>query len=107
MPIQFQVWERRDNADRNALANAALDLCRATRATDGIRSARFYWNGADAVVFLTDGERQALNDLGDGAKMTADQARAVFTLSDQARATESRRLAEPGAGAEIYQRAGR
>ena len=107
MPIQFQVWERRDNADRNALANAALDLCRASRAIEGIRSSRFYWNGADAVVFLTDGETQALNDLGNGAKMTADRARAIFTLSDLARATASMRLAEPRAGEEAYRRAGR
>ena len=107
MPIQIQVWERRDSADRNALANAALDICRASRATEGIRSSRFYWSGADTVVFLTDGETQALNDLGDGSKVTADQARALFTLSDLARATDSRRLAEPGAGQEIYRRAGR
>ena len=107
MPIQFQVWERRDSADRNALGNAALDLCRANRAIEGIRSNRFYWSGADAVVFLTDGETAALNDLGDNAKITADQARAIFTLSDLAKATLSMRLAEPRAGEETYRRAGR
>lgn len=78
MPIQFQVWERRDSADRIGLGNAALDLCRPSRAIEGIRSSRFYWNGADAVVFLTDGETAALNDLGDSAKVPADQARALF-----------------------------
>ena len=107
MPIQFQVWERRDSADRNGLGNAALDLCRTSRAVEGIRSSRFYWNGTDAVVFLTDGETEALNNLGDGAKVTADRARALFTLSDLAKATLSMRLAEPRAGEEIFRRAGR
>ena len=107
MAIQLQVWERRDSADRNALGNAALDLCRASRATEGIRSSRFYWNGADAVVFLTDGETAALDALADGAKVSADQARALFTLSDLAKATLSMRLAEPRAGEETYRRAGR
>ncbi len=107
MPIQLQVWERRDSADRNALGNTALDLCRISRAVDGIRSSRFYWNGADNVVFLTDGETAALDTLGDPAKVTADQARALFALADLANATLSMRLGEPRAGAEAYSRAGR
>ena len=106
MPIQIQVWERRDNADRNALGNAALDLCRTSR-IDGIRSARFYWHGADAVVLLTDGETDALNDLGNAAKTTADRSRALFALSDLATATLAMRLTEPGVGQEAYRRAGR
>lgn len=107
MPIQFQVWERRDSADRNALGNAAMDVCRASRATEGIRSSRFYWHGANEVAFLTDGETEALDSLGNASKVTADQARALFTLADLARATLSMRLGEPRTGEEIYRRAGR
>ena len=103
MPIQLTVFERRDNADRDALGNAALALCRAVRARDGIRSSRFYWIGADNIAILTEGEAAAL----DAEDTRPELDRALFALTDLARGTTSWRLLEPRAGVEAYRRAGR
>ena len=102
MPIQLYVCERRDNADRMALGNAALAACRSIRAREGINASRFYWYGADTVVILTEGEAAALDAPGD-----ADYARAAFDLMDLARMTMNWRLTDPGSGEETYRRAGR
>jgi len=51
MAIQLSVLERRDNADRMEIASAALTLCRAYRKQEGIVSSRFFWYGADTIVF--------------------------------------------------------
>ena len=102
MSIQLYVWERRDSADRVALGNAALDLCRSTRAIKGISSSKFYWYGPDTVVTLTEGETEALD-----APIDADSARAVFALADFARPMMDWRLLDPRTGEETYRRAGR
>jgi len=102
MPIQLQVLERRDGADRRELGNTALAACRAARAREGVSSARFYWYLADTVVILTEGEATALDAPG-----SAEGARAAFALADMARLVMNWRLVEPRAGEETYRRAGR
>jgi hypothetical protein len=102
MPIQLIILERRDNADREDLGNAAFAMCRAMRANKGIRSSRFYWYGADTVVILTEGENEALD-----APFDAENARAAFDLTDLARMTMNWRLIEPRTGVETYKSAGR
>ena len=103
MAILIDRWERRDNADRNALGTAALDLCRAVRAAEGTRSARFYWNGPDAIALLWDAESAEVFD----RPPTQPAARAVFALADLARNTGSERWSEPGRAQETYRLAGR
>jgi len=61
MPMQLQIWERRQNGDRELMANAALFMCRAVRETKGIASSRFYWSGTERIVFLTNGDDAALS----------------------------------------------
>ena len=95
-------YDRRDEADRDALARAALDLCRATRAQDGITSSRFYWVNADTVVVLSEAESM---EKFDGAG-SADAAKAIFAISDLARATGTERWIDPRTGAEAYRLAG-
>ena len=103
MAIQIGHWERRDGADREKLAMAALDLCRANRAVDGMRSVRFYWTGPDNIVLQSDAESFEVFDRPFGA----DSARAAFALSDLARATGSERWTDPRAGENVYRTAGR
>ena len=105
MPFRFYMFERRDNADRTAIANNALALCRAIRETNGINSAKFYWSGLDHIALLIDGENTALNAPGSGNPNQA--AKAAFDLSDVTRQTMDIRLAEPRLGEEAYRSAGR
>ncbi len=103
MAIQITRWERRDNADRNALGQAALDACRASRGIEGTRSCRFYWTSTDGIAMLWDAESAEVFD----QPGTADQARAVFALADLARAVDMERWADPRTGQDVYRRAGR
>ena len=105
MPIQMSIWERRDSADRRALAEKALELCRIAKAREGMRSARFFWYMVDTIVFLFEGEAKALDN--PGAAAPADYARVAFEFADMARFTLNWRLAEPRAGEESYRAAGR
>ena len=45
-------WERRDGADRTALALAALKLCEALKGTDGVQDARLYFSKTDCPTIL-------------------------------------------------------
>jgi len=105
MPIQLMIWERRDNGDREAMGNTALDLCRIIRRRDGITSARFYWSLSETMVFLTEGEAVALDTPGQVAP--AEYSRAGLAFADNARLTLNIRLAEPRDALETYRAAGR
>lgn len=45
-------WQRRDGADRNALAVAALELCRALKGAEGVQDARLYFSRTDCPAIL-------------------------------------------------------
>jgi hypothetical protein len=103
MAIQITRWERRDNADRNALGNAALDTCRASRGVEGTRSCRFYWSSTDGIVILWEAESAQTFD----QPPAADQARAAFALADLSRPVGMERWADPRTGQEAYRLSGR
>ena len=103
MALQVSWWERRDHADRDALGRAALAHCRALRAGEGMRSARFYWLGPDALVLVEDVESL---DIPSEA-MAADQAQTFFALADLARQTRAERWQDPGRGEAFYRLADR
>ena len=105
MPLQLNIFERRDSGDRETMGNLALAITRITKARDGIRSCRFFWHGVDNIVFLTEGEAEALNN--PAAAAPADMARLVFDMADNARQTLNWRLSEPRASEEAYRAAGR
>ena len=105
MPIQLNIYERRDNGDREAMGNLALAMTRIVKAREGIRSSRFFWYRWDNIVFITEGEAEALNSPGSAAP--GDMARAVFDLADNARETLNWRLSEPQASEGTYRAAGR
>ena len=103
MAMQVSWWERRDPADRAALGRAALDHCRALRASEGMRGARFFWLGPDELVLVE--EVESLDVPGEA--MQADQARTLFALADLARRTRFERWQDPGSGEAFYRLAGR
>ena len=102
MPIQLFSFERRDATDREDFGNAAYAACKAARAQEGIVSARFFWAGADTIVFLNEGSGDALD-----SQPSADSMKALFELSDMARLTMNQRLLDPRAGVDNYRKAGR
>jgi hypothetical protein len=103
MAMQVSWWERRDAADRDALGRAALAHCRALRRSEGMRSARFYWLGPDALVLLE--EVESLDIPSEG--MAPDQAQTFFALADLARQTRYERWQDPGRGEAFYRLARR
>ena len=105
MPISIGIWERRDNGDREAMGNTALELCRIIRRRDGITSARFYWSLSETMVFLIEGEAVALDTPGQAAP--AEYSRAGLAFADNARQVLNIRLAEPREALGTYRAAGR
>ena len=105
MSYRFFMFERRDNAKHEDLANAALALCRGARQTNGINSAKFYWSGFDNIVFLIEGDNQALNTPFAGNPEA--NAKAGFAFMDLAKQTMDIRLGDPKAGADAFRMAGR
>jgi hypothetical protein len=107
MPIQLQVWERRDNGNREGMGNASIELCRIVRKVKGITSCRFYWSGTEIIVSLTEGETAALNDFGLSGDQLAKFNQLLFTLADNAKWTLNLRLVEPRDAVASYRSAGR
>jgi hypothetical protein len=100
MPVSYSRWDRRDAADRNAMGAAALDLCRAMRAMDGVDDARFYWSGTDSLVLLTHGGAGTLS-----GPPSPQAAAANFALADLAHQTAAETWFDPSQGMEMYNRA--
>ena len=101
MAMLVNYWQRRDSADRDAFARAAVNYCRAVRAHEGVRGSRYYWFHPDTVVQLTDGESLEVFD----QPPTAEQAKALFALDDLARMIRTERWADARQGEETYRMA--
>ena len=103
MAITVGRWERRGDADLEALGNAALAYCRAIKKQAGVRSSRFFWLGPDQIVIQSEADSQEVFD----RPPTADAAKAVFALSDVARGYETERWMDPRDAQAVYRSAGR
>lgn len=95
---------RYSSTDRNALAMAALEWCRAAREHDGVNDSRFYWIDPNEIVVVTDAEPGAWGN-GSGAELSPRAAKAVFALADLARSTSTETWADARSGAEMFDRA--
>ena len=104
MPLHVGKFERYPSADRNALALAALEWCRAARASEGVNDSRFYWVDPNEIVVVTDAEPGAWGP-GADVEPSARMAKALFALADLARSTSSETWADARSGAEMYGRA--
>jgi hypothetical protein len=96
-------WARRDAADIEALANAALAYCRAARARDGVRSSRFFWLSPDEIVIQTEVDSAQVID----ERMDADTGKAFSAISDLARSVAVERWMEPRTAEAAYRSMGR
>ena len=101
MPLHVSKFERLEGADRNDLALAALEACRAARATPGVTSSRFSWVNPNEIAILTDAEPGAWGP-GSGNAPDPRNAKAIFALSDLARQTVTESWVDARAGAETY-----
>ena len=104
MPLHVGKFERFPSADRNELALAALEWCRAARASAGVKDSRFYWIDPNEIVVVTDAEPGAWGP-GAGAEVSPQAAKAIFALADLARNTSTETWADARAGAEMFGRA--
>ncbi len=85
------------------LDSPARDVCRASRADQEIRRARFYWVNPDTIVIQSEADSFEVLD----RQGTPEFGKAIFALSDLARSVSTERWQEPRAATEIYRRAGR
>ena len=97
MPLHVGKFERFPSADRNELALAALEWCRAARASAGVKDSRFYWIDPNEIVVVTDAEPGAWGP-GAGAEVSPQAAKAIFALADLARNTSTETWADARAG---------
>lgn len=101
MAIGIQRWERRDSADRNEFAMAALNYCKAVRSRDGVEDARFYWTGVDTLaVMSTLSEPEAWS-----RPLTGGGAKATFGLADLGRQTGTELWLDASAGQAAWESA--
>jgi hypothetical protein len=101
MPITVGRWERRDNVGLEAFAAAAFAYCRAVKAQEGVRSSRFFWLSTDRIVVQTEADSQPALDQPPSAAAT----KALFALSDTARAVDTERWMDPALAQTMYQAA--
>jgi hypothetical protein len=99
--IDVTHWERRSEADREALGKSALTLTQAMRA-GGASGSRFYWAGPDTVVVQTDVGEQ----VSEGPP-SPEAAEALFAMSDLASQTRRELWIDPRSGEQAYRSAGR
>ena len=92
MPLHITKWERRDGADRDAFANAALTMSRFARSNEGVRNSRFYWADIDTIAILVDAEPGAW-----GPDRPATQRQRVPRRSLGCRIWPTRAAKRPGA----------
>lgn len=102
MPLEFTMWHRKDGADRNDLAFAALQVCRVLRGRDDVHSSRLFWQGWNDLAIVTEGEPTMRN--GDGTPEPA-MAKATRELSDLADIAESYFMGEANRGQDAYKAA--
>lgn len=96
------MWHRKDGADRNDLAFAALQVCRVLRGRDDVHSSRLFWQGWNDLAIVTEGEPTMRNS--DGTPEPA-MAKAARELSDLADIAESYFMAEANLGHDAYKAA--
>ena len=51
--LHISKWERQENASRDKLGTAALNLCKVAKSTDGVHSAKFYWPNPNMVAWVS------------------------------------------------------
>ncbi|MPZ74381.1 MAG: hypothetical protein GEU74_14350 [Nitriliruptorales bacterium] len=101
--VGVSYWSRRDSADRALLGQAALDVCKALKASGAVQEARFYWAGPDTVVVQVTAETaEPLMQ-----PPNADAARALFALADMATRDRYEQWIDSRTGLEQYTLAGR
>ena len=101
MPLHVTKYERYQNADRNDLALAALEFCRAARESEGVTSSRFFWIDPNEIAILTEAEPGAWGT-GSAIQPSRRAASAVFALADLTRNTVNEVWADARAGEETY-----
>lgn len=102
MGVDVAYWDRRDGADRNDMAVAAYELCRAQKIMDGVEDSRFYWTSPDSIVIQARTSKNV-----DWAQPDPKVAESFFRLADLARQTRIESWMDPATGVDNYQRAGR
>lgn len=101
MPLHYTRYERRDSADRDTMAKAALQLCRAARGQDGVQDARFYWADWDKIAVLVNAAPGKFG-LNSGGGPVPEVAKAARQLQDLATLATYEVWGEAAMGEQAY-----
>ena len=103
MALGITLWRRKDGADRNELALAALQVCRVWRSRDDISSSRLFWRGWNDIAIVTEGDDTMFDFRG----TDPDMAKASSGLADLADVVDWYQLGEARQAQQAYEAAGR
>ena len=103
MPMQYSVWERRDNAEIHEVALAAESWCRSLRGRDEVVDARYWIRTASQLALLTQTAPGSLP--GAATQGDPEVAKGLFALEKLARNIVSETWGDARAGTDTYQRA--
>ncbi len=101
--LHLYKFERRDGSDRNDFGKAALNFCRAARAQDGVRDARFYWLNWDTVGIAVNAEAGKFGPGSNGGQPVPEMVRAGYGLFELAKLVSDELWADAVAGEQAYQ----
>ena len=101
--LHISKWERQENASRDKLGTAALNLCKVAKSTDGVHSAKFYWPNPNMVAFVVEAET---GSWGIGAEPTGEAMKAFFDLGDAASCVMDETWVDASIGQKRSDRAG-
>ncbi len=101
--LHISKWERQENASRDKLGTAALNLCKVAKSTDGVHSAKFYWPNPNMVAFVVEAET---GSWGIGAEPTGEAMKAFFDLGDAASCVMDETWVDASLGQKRSDRAG-
>lgn len=82
MPMQITMWHRKDVADRNDLAFAALQVCRVLRGQDDVENSRLFWQGWNDIAIVTEGEPSMRSQESGPEPAMAKATRELADLAD-------------------------
>jgi hypothetical protein len=102
MAIVYSRWQLKPGADRKALGDLALEMCRAAKGNEGVRSARYFWADSNTVTTLTDYEAPRYIFAG---TPTPEGTKRGFALSDIANRIDWEVWQDARAGTDAYERA--
>ncbi len=97
--LHIAKYEMRSDADRNSFGLAALSVCKAAKASDGVNDAKFFWVNPNLIGIIVDAEKGAW---GSDTDPTPQTMKAFFDLADLSNQVSNEIWMSAGIGEERF-----